>query len=210
MLEHPLKLIDIISDRLLLVILNYFSKSNLKKLQNDTANAAKVQTKVLMDILKLQKDTDYGKRYKFSEIKSVKDFRKAHPISTYQDYQDIINNIANTGKFNQLVAEPIILFQETSGTTGKGKLIPRTKRLFSAFQKVIQAVVGLTESYYLNKNGNTNNCRGLTLSNAQPLKLTPSGIPRGAGSSGGIKQSKFIQTIIRLKYTSPPSVFLIS
>ncbi|NEQ09360.1 MAG: GH3 auxin-responsive promoter family protein, partial [Moorea sp. SIO4E2] len=42
------------------------------------------------------------------------------------------------------------------------------------------------------------------------LKLTPSGIPRGAGSSGGIKQSKFIQTIIRLKYTSPPSVFLIS
>ncbi len=199
-----------ISDRLFLLMLRYLAQKALKNLQKNTANAAQVQHQVLRDILKLQKNTEYGKKYNFASIQSVADFQEKHPLTTYEDYRSLIENIANTGDFNQLVAEPIILFQETAGTTGPTKLIPRTKRLFSTYQKAVQAVLGLTEAYYLQEKTHANNYRGLALANAEALKLTPSGVPRGTGSSGGLKQSKFVQNLLRLKYTSPPSVFLIS
>ena len=35
-------------------------------------------------------------------------------------------------------------------------------------------------------------------------------MPRGTGTAGGLRQSKFVQNLLRLKYTSPPGVFLIS
>ena len=140
---------DRISDRLFLLMLQYVNRKALKNLQKDTANASSVQQKVLREILKLQKNTEYGKKYNFAAIKSVADFQKKHPLTTYEDYRSLIEKIANTGDFNRLVAEPIILFQETAGTTGKTKLIPRTKRLFSTYQKAVQAVLGLTEAYYL-------------------------------------------------------------
>ncbi len=201
---------DRISDRLFLLMLRYLAQKALKNLQKDTANAAQIQHQVLRDILKLQKNTEYGKKYNFAAINSVADFQEKHPLTTYEDYRSLIDNIANTGNFNQLVAEPIILFQETAGTTGKTKLIPRTKRLFSTYQKAVQAVVGLTESYHPEKKEYGTNYRGLAFANAEALKFTPSGVPRGTGSSGGLRQSKFVQNLLRLKYTSPPSVFLIS
>lgn len=130
-------------DRLLVFMLQKLGQKSLKSLQRNTINAAQVQQKVLIDILQLQKNTEYGKRYNFAAIRSVADFRTAHPLSTYEHYESIIDNIANGGKFTQLVSEPIILFQETSGTTGKTKLIPRTKRLVSTLQKAFQAVGAL-------------------------------------------------------------------
>ena len=201
---------DRISDRLFLLLLRYLAQKALKNLQTDTANAAQVQHQTLKRILTRQKNTEYGKKYNFAAIQSVTDFKNKHPLTTYEDYRSLIENIANTGNFTQLVAEPIILFQETAGTTGKTKLIPRTKSLFSTYQKAIQAVIGLTESYYLQNQKQENNYRGLAFSNADALKFTPSGIPRGTGTSGGLRQSKFVHNLLRLKYTSPPSVFLIS
>ncbi|WP_409197271.1 GH3 auxin-responsive promoter family protein [Chroococcidiopsis cubana] len=51
----------------------------------------------------------------------------------YKDYQLLINNIYETGDYTQLLTEPITLFQETSGTTGAIKLIPRTSSLSQSF-----------------------------------------------------------------------------
>ncbi len=117
---------DRISDRLFLLMLQYLNRKALKNLQKDTANAAQVQHQVLIEIVKLQQNTEYGKNYNFATIKSVTDFKKRHPLTTYEDYRSLIENIANIGNFNQLVAEPIILFQEIAGTTGPTKLIPRS------------------------------------------------------------------------------------
>ena len=199
-----------ISNSFFLLIFQYFNQKALKNLQNNTIRAHKVQQKILMRILNLQKDTEYGKKYNFSAMQSTADFRKKHSLTTYEDYRSIFEKIGNTGDFNKLLADPIILFQETAGTTGPTKLIPRTKRLFSTFQKAVQAVFKIIDSYYLKEKPHAANCRGLAFANAQPLKFTPSGIPLGTGTSGGLKQSKFVQNLLRLKYTSPPTVVLIS
>lgn len=202
--------INQISDSFFLFLLQRSAQSSLRGLEKDTANAGVVQQKVLKEILQLQKSTEYGKKYNFAAIQLVSDFRKAHPLTTYDDYQSTINDIAEGAKFTQLVSEPIILFQETSGTTGRVKLIPRTKRLFSSIQAAFQTVGAITESYFSQQQNGKTRSRGLALANTQPLDFTPSGIARGSGTSGGLRQSKFIQKIIRLRYTSPPEIFLVS
>ncbi|NES96713.1 MAG: GH3 auxin-responsive promoter family protein, partial [Desertifilum sp. SIO1I2] len=108
------QLTDWLSFNLLKLLLPAVSQRSLKSLQKDTQNPASVQQKVLQTILQRQKDTDYGKKYNFANLRSSNEFRQSHPLTTYEDYRSIIENIANTGHFSQLVAEPIILFQDTA------------------------------------------------------------------------------------------------
>ncbi|WGV25811.1 GH3 auxin-responsive promoter family protein [Halotia branconii] len=186
------------------------AKMSLKSLQKDTINAEKVQTKLLKDILQLQKDTEYGNKYNFVKINSVEKFQELHPLTSYEDYYNLIEDIANTGNYSRLLAEPILFFQETSGTTGKAKLIPRTQRLSLTFQKSFQSVNAIITNYYCQtKSISIENNRGLALASTQPLKTTPSGIPRGTGTSGGIRQSKLFQKVVDLNFSSPATVFFI-
>ena len=201
--------IDSIVDNSLRFLFNFLARQAFNSVNKDTQNPNLVQKQVLKKILKLQKNTVYGKKYNFSGIKSAEDFKHKHPLTTYENYRSIIEQIAETGNYTQLVAEPITLFQETSGTTGKSKLIPRTKTLFSTFQKSFQVCRIIAQNHCQPNNIDNKNYRGLPLSNALPLKSTPSGIPRGTGTSGGLRQSKIVQKIISLNFSSPPSVLLI-
>jgi len=206
--EQSAKIFNKIQDIFLLYLLQFAAKRSLKSLQKDTVNAISVQQKLLKNILKLQQDTEYGKKYNFAAI-TVTEFQTLHPLTTYENYREIIEDIAKDGNFSRLVAEPIILFQETSGTTGKSKLIPRTKHLQSTLQKSFQAINAIARAYYLNGKTYAIDSRGLGLAKAQPLKSTPSGIPRGSGTSGGIRQSKSFQKMVGLNFSSPASIFLI-
>ncbi|MEH2173671.1 GH3 auxin-responsive promoter family protein [Nostoc sp.] len=199
-----------IQERLLVYMLQNLGQRSLKNLQRDAIKAAQVQQNVLMDILKLQKNTEYGRRFNFAVIKTVANFQSVHPLSTYENYRYIIDNIASQGNFAQLVSEPIMIFQETSGTSGKFKLIPTTKRLFSNFQKAFQITRAIGEPYYLNQKAYKTEYRGLALFSIRPLSFTASGVPQGSLTAGGLTQSKFIENLIRLRYTSPPCIFLIS
>ncbi|MDJ0633495.1 MAG: GH3 auxin-responsive promoter family protein [Xenococcaceae cyanobacterium MO_188.B29] len=202
-------IIDSIIDNYLRFLFNFLAQRAFNSINKDTQNPNLVQKQVFKKILKLQENTIYGKKYNFSSIKSVADFKNKHPLTNYENYRSIIEQIAETGNYNQLVAEPITLFQETSGTTGKSKLIPRTKTLFSTFQKSFQACRIIAQNHCQPNKIDKKNYRGLPLSNALPLKSTPSGIPRGTGTSGGLRQSKIVQKIIGLNFSSPPSVLLI-
>ena len=192
----------------LLFFLQILGQKNLESVRSDTFKAEEVQKKLLTSILSFQQDTEHGKKYNFANIQSVDDFCLTHPLTTYEYYRPIVEDIAETGNYNQLIAEPIILLQQTSGTTGASKLIPRTTSLAFSLQKAFLAATEITRNYYLN-NKTYSDCLGLALFNTSPLEYTPSGIPKGAGSSGG-RQSKFLQKITSLYFCSPASIFLIA
>ncbi len=98
---------------------------------------AKVQETVLFDMLRKNADTAYGKRYGFSKIQSYADFSARVPLTTYEDYAAYIYNIENGGK-GILTAEPVILLEPTSGSSGGRKLIPYTATLKAQFQAGIR------------------------------------------------------------------------
>ena len=71
--------------------------------------------KLLETILGDNKDTEYGKKYNFSEIKTIDDYKKNVPINKYDDYEPYIKRMYN-GEKNILTAYPIIGYLFTSGS----------------------------------------------------------------------------------------------
>ncbi len=84
----------------------------------------KVNEALLMRILDENKDTEYGKKYHFSEIKSVEDYQKNVPVSIYDDYIDYILRMTENGEENLITASPIHHYNKSSGTMGTPKRIP--------------------------------------------------------------------------------------
>lgn len=96
-----------------------------------------VQTKYLLRLLRKNKNTLYGKKYSFSEIKSYEDFARLVPLTVYEDYEPYISAMSE-GEKNVLTAEKIRLFELTSGSSGGKKMIPYTKSLKAEFQRGIK------------------------------------------------------------------------
>ncbi|MDI3536598.1 MAG: hypothetical protein PWP30_1080 [Eubacteriaceae bacterium] len=92
------------------------------------ANPQKIQMQVLMDILKESAQTKIGKRYQFEDIKTIADFQNKVPISEYDDYKNLIEEIAEHGSEDLLFPGKTKQFIATSGTTGKPKLFPESQK----------------------------------------------------------------------------------
>jgi len=89
-------------------------------------NPVRAQNKVLGKIIRKNKNTIYGKKYNFKNIKSISDFQKKVPIITYPDIKKYID-LMRLGKNNILVHNKVIYFATSSGTTSNPKFIPITK-----------------------------------------------------------------------------------
>ena len=81
------------------------------------------QEKFLMKLLARDAKTEYGMTHGFSDIKSLQEFREKHPLTKYEHYRDYFTRLAD-GEKNVCVAATLERFGTSSGTTGKGKLIP--------------------------------------------------------------------------------------
>lgn len=89
-----------------------------KKFNSSTENYSKVNNELLFKILKNNSKSEFGIKYKFKSIKSIKVFKDKVKLSEYKDYESYINRMAE-GEKNVLVSEDVIYFSHTSGTTGK-------------------------------------------------------------------------------------------
>ena len=91
------------------------------------------QARKLAQIVNQNSETDFGKRFGFSRIKSIVDFRSAVPITTYEDYEDYVAQIAD-GKEGVLTRNRVLMLEPTSGSTSPSKFIPYTASLKKEFQ----------------------------------------------------------------------------
>jgi len=97
---------------------------------------ADVEWRVLGEILRRNRDTAFGRQHGFSRIASVEEFRRAVPVADYRDLAPFIDRAA-AGEAGVLTAEPVRLFEVTSGTSGGSKLIPTTAGLQEAFNRAL-------------------------------------------------------------------------
>ncbi|CAH1776590.1 unnamed protein product, partial [Owenia fusiformis] len=106
-----------------LYILGKFARNKLEKDSKDYKN---VQSNILLERLRANEDTKYGKDFKFSEIKSTEDFIKKHPLTRYSHFQPYIGKIADGEKNVLTVKDPVVL-AVTSGTSGQSNILPMIK-----------------------------------------------------------------------------------
>ena len=105
-----------------------------KRFQRSLTRLAQTQTQLLKNYLKLNQDTAYGRRFRFASIESVEAYQDRVPLTVYDDYTEAIEAIAG-GQPRVLTAEPVRMFEQSSGSTSASKLIPYTAGLKSEFQR---------------------------------------------------------------------------
>ena len=105
-------------------IASWFLKKRFHQIELFLKYPNEVQQELLSSLIDISKDTEVGKKYDFSSIKSYKTFADRVPISSYEDIQDDIER-ARKGESNIFWPKPIKWFAKSSGTTNsKSKFIP--------------------------------------------------------------------------------------
>lgn len=103
-----------------------------RKLEESTKDVKKAQHETLMERITENQDTEYGKRFRFAEIKTREDFIKFHPLTRYPHYELYIERMMKGEKNILTKAQPVI-FPVTSGTSGKSSILTMLKKQQETF-----------------------------------------------------------------------------
>lgn len=106
---------------------------------------ADIQESILARYLADNADTAFGKEHDFKSVGTSSDYRRAVPITTYEDYQAYIGSKAEDCG---LTAEKILLLEPTSGTTAGTRYIPYTKSLKAEFRRAVNTWLYDLYSHY--------------------------------------------------------------
>jgi hypothetical protein len=84
------------------------------------------QQAILEELIKVGRNTDFGRDHKFDQVNSYEDFKQAVPIRDYEQFKGYIEKVKQ-GRQNVLWKGRPIYFAKTSGTTSGVKYIPISK-----------------------------------------------------------------------------------
>lgn len=93
-----------------------------------TKNCPEVQEKILLEQIRRNASSQFGRDFGFSDIRSYDDYRRRMPIAQYDDFEPYIAQVRE-GNTGALFGEntKILMFAMTSGTTKTPKTIPVTE-----------------------------------------------------------------------------------
>ncbi len=195
----------IIAAVMLKVLVNGGNKA-LERMDEHSKDAMGSNERLLMQILKDNANTEYGKKYDFANIHSIKEFQEKVPYSTYDNYAPYIERMVKKGEKNLITAYPVIHYAETSGSIGVQKKIPLTDRSMQVYQDYSGArMFALANRYYRRDLGKKLPVgRGLNALEVEGGTMED-GTPKGSVSGSVIKKfSKFMPYFL----TSPlPIIF---
>ncbi|NUQ61197.1 MAG: GH3 auxin-responsive promoter family protein, partial [Pirellulales bacterium] len=100
------------------------------------ARGREIQQRVLLDKIHRHADSDFGRQHGFAEVRSVQDFRRRMPITSYDDYRPYVERLKR-GDLRAMFGPGtrLLMFALTSGTTSEAKFIPVTQEFFNEYRK---------------------------------------------------------------------------
>jgi hypothetical protein len=103
-----------------------FANYIYNKIQKSKKNALADQEAIFKNLLKIGKETVFGKEHQLDKVTTYQEFAQAVPVRDYELLKDYINKVKE-GKPNILWKGKPIYLAKTSGTTSGVKYIPITK-----------------------------------------------------------------------------------
>lgn len=94
-----------------------------KQIRKSMSTAVDDQRRILRELIKAGRKTEFGTDHKFKELEEYDQFRQAVPIRDYEAFRPYIDKIKE-GRHNVLWKGQPIYFAKTSGTTSGVKYIP--------------------------------------------------------------------------------------
>ena len=171
------------------VILNklfiFFCKKSYKDFVSNIKSKSKIretQVKILLEILKTNKNTEYLKIFETgsqilnaeNEKELIEKFQNKIPIVNYEDIKEFVEK-EKSGENNILLSDKIKLFELTSGSTSNVKYIPYTEKFLKSYMNGVFAWI-----YNLYQN-NKRLFFGSSYWSVSPI------LKREAATSGGIR-----------------------
>ncbi|MGC9502159.1 GH3 auxin-responsive promoter family protein [Baaleninema sp.] len=117
-----------------LSLLNVVTGFSRERFVQKTRDLEQFQKQFLLKLLREYQNTEFGKDYGFKDIKTLAEFRQKMPILPYKSYEPYIDRIAK-GEPNVLLPDPVVYLTLTSGSTGKKKLIPTSRKSQSVLRR---------------------------------------------------------------------------
>ncbi|MCQ2441071.1 MAG: GH3 auxin-responsive promoter family protein [Clostridia bacterium] len=128
-------------------------KEALKVLKENCHNATEFSKNLLMQIVRDNENTEFGREHHFKDIKTLEDYKKKIPFSTYDSYAKQVERMTR-GEQNILTVYPIVHYATTSGSIGVAKNIPvsiHTLQLYGEYTSNI--ATALIDGYIKEKEG---------------------------------------------------------
>ncbi len=149
-------------------VLSWFIKKRYHQIELFMKYPHEVQLEWFKKLIQEGKDTEWGRKYLYHDIKDIDDFRNRIPISTYDDLKLYIDRM-RSGEQNLLWNTDVKWFAKSSGTTSdKSKFIPVTEEsLEECHYKAGKDMLAI----YFNNNQETSffDGRGLALGGSQKI-----------------------------------------
>ncbi|MBS1948894.1 MAG: GH3 auxin-responsive promoter family protein [Bacteroidetes bacterium] len=182
--------------KLLSPALSRLARMRLWQMERWVQDPIAVQREVLQDLVTAAQYTEFGRKYGFSKIFSIKEFKKAVPIHEYDDLKPYIQRIMN-GEQNILWNTPINWFAKSSGTTSdKSKFIPVSEEsLEDCHYKGAKDV--LTMYYMFNPESDLLTGKGLVIGGSHTINQLNEEAHYGDLSALLLQNSPFWSTWIR-------------
>ncbi len=100
-------------------------------------DAKHVQENYLLQLLKNNAASEFGKRHQFDRIKDISSFQAYVPLATYDDYQPLIERQMATAQ-PILTSAPVKLYELSSGSSAPSKYIPYTSQLKTDYMQAVK------------------------------------------------------------------------
>jgi hypothetical protein len=113
-------------------------KEYLKYSTRALGKPADIQRNLLIELMKKNRNTTFGKKHNFAGITSLGEFSTLVPLQDYESLRTLITT-QREKKTSELTAEQPIMYAQTSGTTDEPKYIPVTQSSLG-FHKMNQGV----------------------------------------------------------------------
>jgi hypothetical protein len=176
--------------------------SDARRFADSTHDATAAQRKKLLSIVRANRDTAYGRAHGFGSIEDVDDFQRNVPINTYESLEPYVDRMA-AGEPSVLTADAPLMFAQTSGTTGKQKLIPVTATSLAEYNHAVQ-----THTWrVLEDHPEAGAGQFLVTSSRDVEGRTSAGIPYGAMSGFVVRRQP---ALVRSRFALPYEVGLIT
>ncbi len=105
-------------------IINWLNTKRLHEIDLFRRFPCEVQEEQILDMISKAQDTEFGKEYNFSEIKTIEQFQRNVPIANYEGLKPYVDKLRE-GEKDVLWPGEIRWFAKSSGTTSdKSKFIP--------------------------------------------------------------------------------------
>ena len=123
----------------------------LAEVNRATKKPMEAQEKTLKKILKKNKNCELGKKFNFENIKSIEDYQKMVPLSTYDDYAPYVDRIIHNKEKNVMFTGWNVRYCSSSGSVGKPKILPKSVRDLWNMQCIGFSGTVATSAHYLKK-----------------------------------------------------------